>query len=601
MAGTSTEDIYRFTFDTSGSNVIKVEEYKGVNLAGNPVWEFDKIDSNESYVLTNGIVTKTETKKDIVKTSTFTVLENDVDATDGFQTYIKSESSSESGGGRLLKEYTFEIDPNGTSVISVTELVPGKEPKVKSLDNPNEIWTYDSATDTVKKTEIEGGYTEVSIYARNGTGESFIRVSETHTVGGVVVSSVDDNYKNDDILYGSDDDNDDFNSGSGDDYIETGAGDDKLKGGIGNDVLYSGSGDDTVEGGTGNDLIVGDDSGTFGDDSYVGGSGTDTVKYSSVVGAITVDLKVGSASDDNSDTEIGDDRLFSIENVIGGSGDDHIKGSNANNALNGGSGNDDLLGENGNDKLYGDSGDDTLSGGNGNDALNGGLDNDNLLGGAGNDIINGNDGMDKLKGDAGNDKLFGDAGDDSLDGGIGNDVVSAGDGDDNLIGFVGNDKLFGDNGNDTLDGGVGNDTLAGGDGIDELNGSSGNDKLDGAAGDDLINGGIGKDILTGGTGADVFVFDSLLVNANADTIKDFVSGTDKIELDTSVYSGLDLSTGVNAENFVIGKSSADENTRLIYDSNSDKLYYDADGSGVASKQVLVGIVGDITFSDFILS
>ena len=51
--------------------------------------------------------------------------------------------------------------------------------------------------------------------------------------------------------------------------------------------------------------------------------------------------------------------------------------------------------------------------------------------------------------------------------------------------------------------------------------------LRGGAGNDTLNGGIGDDTMYGGAGADTFVFST---GNNHDTVIDFVSGTDKIDL-----------------------------------------------------------------------
>ncbi len=85
-----------------------------------------------------------------------------------------------------------------------------------------------------------------------------------------------------------------------------------------------------------------------------------------------------------------------IENAIGGSGNDVIKGNIAQNTITGNAGNDYLVGgrgddlifgNTGNDELRGDSGNDTLYAGAGNDLLRGGLGTDTLTGGAGNDTF----------------------------------------------------------------------------------------------------------------------------------------------------------------------------------------------------------------------
>lgn len=63
----------------------------------------------------------------------------------------------------------------------------------------------------------------------------------------------------------------------------------------------------------------------------------------------------------------------------------------------------------------------------------GGEGNDTLLGGAGDDTLRGNPGNDSLVGGAGDDNLIGDAGNDTLIGGDGDDNLVGGDGNDVLI------------------------------------------------------------------------------------------------------------------------------------------------------------------------
>jgi Ca2+-binding RTX toxin-like protein len=82
-------------------------------------------------------------------------------------------------------------------------------------------------------------------------------------------------------------------------------------------------------------------------------------------------------------------------------------------------------------------------------------------------------------------------------------------GDSNVSGLGGDDVLYGGRGNNVLDGGDGRDLLVG------------------DAGDDTLNGGAGKDELLGGRGKDVFVFED--VDA-VDKIRDFDSRNDTIDL-----------------------------------------------------------------------
>lgn len=148
------------------------------------------------------------------------------------------------------------------------------------------------------------------------------------------------------------------------------ASDNQLIGGLGNDTLYAGSGDDTVTAGEGNDFIVGGDG--AGNDVYNGGAGADTIKYSSAVRSITVNLATGTATG----TDIGHDKLNQVENLIGGQGKDLLTGNGAANNMDGGNGADKISGNAGKDYLAGGAGNDTLIGGTGNDVLLGGADKD---------------------------------------------------------------------------------------------------------------------------------------------------------------------------------------------------------------------------------
>ncbi|MDJ0736010.1 MAG: M10 family metallopeptidase C-terminal domain-containing protein [Nostocaceae cyanobacterium] len=79
-----------------------------------------------------------------------------------------------------------------------------------------------------------------------------------------------------------------------------------------------------------------------------------------------------------------------IENAIGGAGNDTLIGNNVANSLSGGFGNDYLTGNGGNDTLIGGTGSDTLVGGSGNDILigySGGTEYDILMGGTGTDTF----------------------------------------------------------------------------------------------------------------------------------------------------------------------------------------------------------------------
>src|SRR5262249_52602905 len=94
-----------------------------------------------------------------------------------------------------------------------------------------------------------------------------------------------------------------------------------------------------------------------GNDRYDGGAGTDTYDASGIATAVTVNLTQSKATG----TDIGTDTLTTIENAIGGSGNDSLSGSTLNNLLVGGAGNDTINGGAGNDTMTGGAGNDTFN------------------------------------------------------------------------------------------------------------------------------------------------------------------------------------------------------------------------------------------------
>ncbi|MDD7911550.1 M10 family metallopeptidase C-terminal domain-containing protein [Pseudovibrio exalbescens] len=112
-------------------------------------------------------------------------------------------------------------------------------------------------------------------------------------------------------------------------------------------------------------------------------------------------------------------------------------------------------------------------------------------------------------------------------------------------------------------------------------GEAGNDRLFGGKGNDLLDGGLGADFLVGGKGEDTFRFSTELGADNIDRIKDFNVEDDVIMLDSDIFS--ELGGKGQLDLMAFHKSAAgvsqDANDRIIYDTDSGALFYDADGSG----------------------
>ena len=165
------------------------------------------------------------------------------------------------------------------------------------------------------------------------------------------------------------------------------AGNNVITGNSANNTLNGGLGNDTLNGGAGNDTYIFTINGIgLGRDTIIDGSGVDTISFAGTSANIRLNLgtSFGQTVDANTNTKVVL-TANTIENAIGGDGNDRLIGNSLNNTLEGGLGNDILNGSTGNDFLFGGDGDDSLSGGDGDDFLTDGLGSNNLFGGAGSD------------------------------------------------------------------------------------------------------------------------------------------------------------------------------------------------------------------------
>ena len=156
-------------------------------------------------------------------------------------------------------------------------------------------------------------------------------------------------------------------------------------------------------------------------------------------------------------------------------------------------------------------------------------------------------------------------------------------------------------GDDQLYGNSFDDILKGGDGKDTVVGRLGDDKLYGEKGNDTLNGNSGKDNLFGGSGRDVFVFDS--PGEGGDRISDFSVKDDTIHLDSLDFGA--LSTGkLNKAAFAANTTgnAAVSSDRIIYETDSGKLFYDQDGKGGAGRVYIATLSPDLnlTQADFLV-
>jgi serralysin len=132
---------------------------------------------------------------------------------------------------------------------------------------------------------------------------------------------------------------------------------------------------------------------------------------------------------------------------------------------------------------------------------------------------------------------------------------------------------------------------------DSLTGDAGNNALSGGAGGDTLTGGAGRDLLTGGAGADAFVFNAAPGAGQVDRVADFVAADDTIWLDRAVFAGLSAGA-LSADAFVANAtgSAADGQDRILYETGTGRLYFDADGTGSAARVLFATLAPGLTLT-----
>ncbi|HAX19216.1 MAG TPA: hypothetical protein DCY64_02895 [Hydrogenophaga sp.] len=413
-----------------------------------------------------------------------------------------------------------------------------------------------------------------------------------------------------------------------------------LVGGEGNDTLNGGAGIDTLIGGEGDDTYVVDVAGDVIIEEVDGGE--DLVQVALTSGTFTLGANLENASVISTGTV----------NLNGNEQDNVLIGNAGANVLDGKAGADTHAGGAGNDTYLVDDVGDVVeeAAGQGTDlvkasvsyTLSANVEKLTLEGG-GNIDGSGNGLNNVLTGNAGNNVLFGGGGNDTLTGGAGDDDLVGGEGADSMTGGAGADWYWVDNvgdrvaeaiagaaggwdmvfsrisytlganveslaleGEDNLNG-TGNtlgNYIEGNGGNNVLNGMAGADTLFSGGGNDTLIGGAGNDTLRGGDGNDVFRFDATLsATTNLDMIDDFVTGTDKIQLENSIFTRLTVVGALSADNFVVGEFAQDANDFIIYNAETGVLSYDRDGSGTASAVVFSELVGlpVLAYTDFVVS
>ena len=370
-----------------------------------------------------------------------------------------------------------------------------------------------------------------------------------------------------------------------------------LTGNNGANVINGGAGADNMYGGLGNDTYVVDN--IYDRIGEIAAGGIDLVQAS-------VSYALGSNLENL--TLTGTAAINGFGNAL----NNVLTGNSAANVLNGGVGADTTVGEGGNDTYVVDNVDDRVV-----EEVDGGIE---LVYSSVSYALAANVEHLRLTGTA-NINATGNSLANALTGNNGANVINGGGGADNMYGGLGNDTYVVDNIYDRIGeiaaGGV--DTVHSsvsyglGSNLEHLvltgtanisaTGNGLDNTLTGNAGSNGLAGGLGNDSLSGGAGADRFIFNTSLDEAtNVDRIIDFSVADDTIVLDDDVFTAIGATGTLAASAFRTGTEAQDADDRIIYDSATGRIYYDADGSGAGAQvlfaQVAAGLA--LTNADFLI-
>jgi len=376
----------------------------------------------------------------------------------------------------------------------------------------------------------------------------------------------------------------------------------RLDGGLGDDSLTGGGGDDFLTGGLGNDTFIVDSGADKisdlgkGQDALVVGSGASAI--AKLVGAWTASVNTNIVGTVNMDAA---GFALDVSNSAGSVGHNITNTATAT-------------------QIVGSTRADTLAGGTGGDTL---------FGGAGNDVYyvtNANtkvmethwqdqDGKSYFQSakpldltsnliftqrdSGGNDTVYSSI-NFTLPDNVENLVLNAATANSGLGNALGNFmKAF----VQTLDNGSVTSVAT------KLDGMFGDDLLVGGEYGDTLIGGIGNDTLVGGRGSDIFKFNAALsVGSKFDTILDFETTFDKIDLSRTIFSNLTTGTTLSASDFVVNNRLAGSNAHILYNSSTGVLSYDEDGA--LSEKTFVAFAKielngvpptDLSAADFVIS
>ncbi|WP_442583170.1 calcium-binding protein [Mesorhizobium sp. ASY16-5R] len=148
-------------------------------------------------------------------------------------------------------------------------------------------------------------------------------------------------------------------------------------------------------------------------------------------------------------------------------------------------------------------------------------------------------------------------------------------------------------------------TSGAGKAVIDLTGNSFAQDITGNATSNRIDGKGGHDTLNGLGGTDTFVFSATIGAANIDTVADFSAAADTVELENAIFTKLTVTGALANGNFRANASGValDANDHIVYETDTGKLFYDADGNGAGAAIQFAVLTGNpaITAADFVVA
>ncbi|WP_394889482.1 beta strand repeat-containing protein [Mesorhizobium sp. AaZ16] len=464
---------------------------------------------------------------------------------------------------------------------------------------------------------IEGGFSTDTVDA--GAGNDIVRVLDGQFAddvdGGTGIDLYDLDYINQSIVinlaagtlqvfdsgfaFGP------LNSVTGIENVFGGALDDTITGDAQANVINGRGGNDSMTGGDGNDTYFVD---AFGDQVFEAngvGTGNDTVRTS-------VSYSVAAQFVENM-VLLGGGNINAVANNLNNT----ITGNAGNNAIDGRGGVDNMTGGNGNDTYFVDNLADNVFEANG---AGTGIDTvlhsvnfsvatqfveNMVMTGAGNINAIGNNLNNTITGNNGNNGIDGRGGADSMSGGLGNDTYYIDNAGDQVFeaNGAGTDLVFTSVSKSFAAQFIENITLSGAGNI-TTTGNGLNNIIVGNNGNNAFSAREGNDTITGNGGNDIFVFNTALGATNVDTITDYNVAADTFHLDNAIFTALGLGVlAAGAFRINVTGAAQDADDRIIYESDSGRVWYDSNGNAAGGNFLFADLAGGLalTNNDFLVT